>query len=78
MAKLYAGRLNQEIDKRVNALNDSVSYDKRLYPYDIAGSIAHAKMLGKTEIISQKEANKLIGALQTLFTRTRRWKPSRV
>lgn len=67
MAKLWAGRLNQEIDKRVDALNASVSYDKRLYPYDIAGSIAHAQMLGKTGIISQKEADKLVCTLQTLL-----------
>jgi len=34
----------------------SISFDWRLYHYDIAGSIAHARMLAKQGIISEKEA----------------------
>jgi len=43
----------------------SIHYDRRLYRHDIAGSIAHARMLGKQGIISEEDAG-LIG--------TRLWK----
>ena len=41
----------------------SVSYDRRLAMHDIAGSIAHAKMLGRQGIIPEKEAALLVGGL---------------
>lgn len=44
----------------------SVSYDQRLAPYDIEGSIAHAKMLAKREIISNKESAQLIEGLERI------------
>ena len=34
---------------------ESLSYDKRLYKYDIAGSVAHAAMLARQELITQQE-----------------------
>ena len=41
----------------------SLSFDKRLYTQDIAGSIAHAKMLGKQGIISKEEADTIVSGL---------------
>ena len=41
----------------------SIHYDRRLYRHDIAGSIAHARMLGKQGIITQDEAAKIIEGL---------------
>lgn len=41
----------------------SLPFDKRLYKEDIEGSIAHAKMLAKQGIISQKEAELIISGL---------------
>jgi argininosuccinate lyase len=46
--------------------SQSVSYDKRLYPQDIRGSIAHARMLGETGIIENAEAEKIIAGLREL------------
>jgi hypothetical protein len=40
----------------VEQFTSSLSFDKILAPYDIKGSIAHAKMLGKCKIISKKKA----------------------
>ncbi|MGB9616329.1 MAG: argininosuccinate lyase [Desulfomonilaceae bacterium] len=50
------GRFETEMDKLFSAFNSSVSFDQRLYPEDIAGSIAHVKMLRMQKIISAKEA----------------------
>ena len=44
----------------------SVGYDKRLYPYDIEGSVAHARMLGHQGIISQKDAEAIVGGLNAI------------
>ncbi|MDA1188205.1 MAG: argininosuccinate lyase [Chloroflexi bacterium] len=41
----------------------STHYDRRLFEYDIAGSIAHAKMLGKQAIITQEEASEIADGL---------------
>ena len=44
----------------------SIHYDRRLYRHDIAGSIAHARMLGRQEIISDDEAGAIVGGLETV------------
>ncbi len=50
------GRFRKEADKLAAKYTASIAFDWRLYPYDIAGSIAHARMLAKQGIISQEEA----------------------
>ena len=50
------GRFHKAADKLAAEYTTSIPFDWRLYPYDIAGSIAHAKMLAKQGIISTKEA----------------------
>jgi argininosuccinate lyase len=44
----------------------SVGYDKRLYPYDIDCSIAHARMLGRQGIVSQDDAGAIVGGLEAV------------
>ena len=63
MAKLWAGRAAGDINPAAEAFNASISFDKRLYREDIAGSVAHAAMLGRQGIISDEEAETLITAL---------------
>ena len=41
----------------------SLHYDRRLYRQDIAGSIAHARMLGRQGIISGDEAERIVAGL---------------
>ena len=48
---------------RTSSYTVSISYDRRLYKQDIAGSIAHARMLGRQGIISQEEAELIIEGL---------------
>jgi argininosuccinate lyase len=60
------GRFKKAADKLVNEYTASIPFDWRLYPYDIAGSIAHAKMLAKQGIISAQEAEIIIGGLTAI------------
>ncbi len=65
--KLWAGRFQKETDTAVNDFNSSISFDARLYKEDIAGSIAHAAMLGKQGIIEEHEAKKIIEGLKAIL-----------
>ena len=64
--KMWGGRFAKSTDKLVEDFHSSISFDQILYQHDIAGSIAHAKMLGKQGIISQAEAETLVAALQQI------------
>ena len=44
----------------------SVDFDQRLYPYDIAGSIVHARMLAKQRIISENESTEICAGLESI------------
>ncbi len=65
--KLWGGRFNLSTDKLVDEFNASISFDKRLYPYDIRGSIAHAKMLAVQGIITTMESDQIIIGLDQIL-----------
>jgi argininosuccinate lyase len=65
--KLWSGRFSSDTDALVDEMNASITFDKRLYKEDIAGSIAHAKMLGDRGIIEKAEAEKIVAALQDIL-----------
>lgn len=67
MAKMWAGRFSKEVDETVNAFNSSIAFDARMYKNDIEGSIAHAKMLGDCNIISEDDSKKIIAGLKGIF-----------
>ncbi|MGE4549623.1 MAG: argininosuccinate lyase [Intestinibacillus sp.] len=67
MAKLWAGRFQKETDLVVNDFNSSILFDCRLYQEDVAGSIAHATMLGRQGIIEQEEADKIVEGLRGIL-----------
>ena len=62
-SKPWEGRFTQETDKQVEAFTASITFDKRLYKYDIAGSVAHAKMLAKISILSRVELKSIVDGL---------------
>ena len=64
--KLWGGRFKKSTNKKVEHFTESLSFDIRLYSYDIAGSIAHAKMLVKTGILTQKESSKIVKTLKSM------------
>ncbi|OQA10730.1 MAG: Argininosuccinate lyase 1 [Firmicutes bacterium ADurb.Bin373] len=67
MTKLWGGRFLKETDRLVEDFHSSISFDQRLYKYDIKGSIAHALMLGQTGIIRPDEAGAIIRGLEEVL-----------
>ena len=65
--KLWSGRFGKETDALVNDFNASIQFDQRLYKEDITGSMAHAKMLGATGIISAADAEAIVAGLQSIL-----------
>jgi len=67
MTKLWGGRFVKGTDRAVEEFTSSISFDSRLYKQDIAGSIAHARMLAKCGIIAGNEAEIIIAGLQGIL-----------
>ncbi len=65
--KLWGGRFTQPTDKFVEEFTASIEFDQRLYAYDIQGSQAHARMLGKQGIIAVKEAEQIVAGLDGIL-----------
>jgi len=63
---LWSGRFSEEPNELVARFTESISYDRRLYLYDIAGSQAHARMLARQGIISAEDAGKIVRALDEI------------
>lgn len=61
--KLWAGRFKKDADGDLNDFNSSIAFDQRMYREDIEGSIAHARMLGKTGIIGEDAAAQMVAGL---------------
>ncbi|MBR5858762.1 MAG: argininosuccinate lyase [Clostridia bacterium] len=68
MAKMWAGRTAGNTDKMADDFNSSISFDSRMYRQDIKGSMAHAAMLGAKGIITEEEADILIGGLEGILS----------
>ncbi|WP_213818203.1 argininosuccinate lyase [Garciella nitratireducens] len=64
--KLWGGRFQKETAGIMDRFNASIPFDQKLYKHDIMGSIAHAKMLRKSGIISQEESEKIIEGLEEI------------
>ncbi|MDO5131532.1 MAG: argininosuccinate lyase [Eubacteriales bacterium] len=67
MAQLWGGRFTKQTDEAVKAFNDSIGFDRRLYRQDIQGSMVHARMLGKQEIISKEDCAAITEGLQGIL-----------
>ena len=65
--KLWGGRFSQPTDAFVEAFTASIDFDQRMYRYDIEGSIAHATMLARQNIISADDARSIIDGLTTIL-----------
>lgn len=55
----WSGRFSEPVAELVKQYTASVTFDKRLAEFDIAGSIAHAQMLGAQGIISTDDVSKI-------------------
>lgn len=65
-SKPWAGRFTETTDAFVEAFTASVDFDKRLAPYDIQGSLAHATMLERIGILSEKECKAVVQGLEEI------------
>lgn len=65
--KPYGNQSKQKASKEFEEFTSSISFDKRLCVYDVAGSIAHVKMLGKQGIVSRKERDAIISGLMQVL-----------
>lgn len=63
---LWGGRFAEGTQESVQRFTQSISYDKRLFKYDIAGSMAHAAMLGATGIIPKESSEMICRKLKSL------------
>jgi argininosuccinate lyase len=66
MNKPLRDRFGKDLSKLAKDYTASVPFDKRLYRHDIAGSIAHARMLWKQGIIPEKDAELIIMGLTSI------------
>jgi argininosuccinate lyase len=65
--QLWGGRFTQPTDKFVQEFTASIDFDKRMYRYDVQGSIAHCRMLAKQGIIAAEEAETIVAGLEGIL-----------
>ncbi len=64
MAKAWSGRFGEATDRLVERFTSSLAYDRRLYPYDIQGSVAHCRTLERAGVLTGLEAKTLVRGLE--------------
>lgn len=67
--KLWGGRFTETGAKYIDDFGASISFDQLLAAEDIAGSLAHVKMLKKTGILPAEDVDKIVAGLETLAAR---------
>mgnify|MGYP001549230236 CR=1 FL=1 len=63
---MWSGRFSESTTALVAAFSESVSFDRRLYRQDIAGSQAHARMLAKIGVLTPADADKIVSGLAAI------------
>ena len=63
---LWTGRFKKSLDKQTNDFNASIGFDSRMAKQDIQGSVAHATMLGKQNIIDAAESETIVKTLKAI------------
>ena len=64
--KLWQGRFSEKTARLVETFTASIQVDRRLYAYDIQGSVAHCKTLAQASIITDAEAAAIIQGLEKI------------
>ncbi|OVE73855.1 hypothetical protein BVX93_00755, partial [bacterium B13(2017)] len=63
---IIRGRFVKQVDKKAQKFSASHIIDRVLYPFDIEGSIAHAKMLCSINLLTRKEKSLIINGLKKI------------
>ncbi len=66
-SKLWGGRFTEKADEAFAAFNRSFDFDNRLFKADVQCSIAHANGLRRAAVLSDDEADAIVGALRTVL-----------
>jgi len=64
--KAWSGRFSQGADPNAEAFTSSLSFDRRLWPYDLIGSEAWARALARAKLITEAEVERLLAGLESL------------
>ncbi len=64
--KPWGGRFSAPTDEFVELFNASIDVDARMYREDIAGSRAHARMLGRQGILSEEDVRAILAGLDAI------------
>ena len=67
MDKMWAGRFAKSLDQKADDFNSSIRFDHKMYKQDIIGSMAHAEMLAKQDIISVADCEAILGGLGAIL-----------
>ena len=62
----WSGRFSEPVDERVKRFTASVGFDRRLAEQDIAGSLAHARMLAACGIIAKRDLKAIERGLESI------------
>jgi argininosuccinate lyase len=65
--KLWGSRFAKKTCALTDRFTSSIAYDKKLAKYDVLGSIAHAKMLGKTGILTPGQSKSIVSGLNVIL-----------
>jgi len=65
--QFFSGRFKEKASDLILDFHSSINFDKRLYRYDIMGSIAHVRGLGKNNIITMEEASLIEKTLKEIL-----------
>tara|TARA_Y100001968_G_scaffold313258_1_gene337264 strand:+ start:612 stop:1997 length:1386 start_codon:yes stop_codon:yes gene_type:complete len=71
LSKPWSGRFEKGLNPQIQAFNSSIGFDIKLIDEDLEGSIAHAKMLGKCQVITAQEVLQLVNALEEIRVQAR-------
>tara|TARA_Y100001970_G_C14243323_1_gene866306 strand:+ start:2561 stop:3940 length:1380 start_codon:yes stop_codon:yes gene_type:complete len=66
MSKVWSNRFDESLDPFIERFNSSIDFDKNLILEDIECSIAHARMLGKRNVISLLDSDQIIKGLNQI------------
>ncbi len=64
---MWKGRFAQDTSSLVQQFGESISYDWRLYPHDIRGSIAHARAQKQAGLLTEEEFSSIEAGLKEIL-----------
>ena len=66
--KLWGGRFAEDVDPEIHRFTASLPFDRRLVRHDLVGSLAHARMLRETGVVSTADADLILSGLSSLLS----------